>query len=131
MCVSRLVLVLVAARSGMGGDFSDRPNRYEIDLAAPYHAYAMTAADHRWADSLLHNLHQNIHITYLTRTDIPLWRDGVLVDSAVYHPVGKLNDWYYVADGDTIIITSEHAIISPGSGGFPYMRRNRVTSLWR
>lgn len=73
------------------------------------------------------------HITYLTRTDLPLWRDGVRVEGAVYRPVDKLKDWYYVADGDAIIIASEHAIISPRCGGFSMhapKTRNFIVALY-
>jgi len=96
----------------------DGPNRYELDLAAPHQQYTMTASDHRWADSLLRNLHQRGHVTYLVRTRIPLWRDGERIDGAVYRPLGKFSRWYYVSDGDIVIIPSDHAIISQGCGGF-------------
>lgn len=118
MCRAFAVVLLLIAGSAMAGDFSDGPNRYEINLAPPFHQYAMSPSDHHWAESLLRNLHQRGHVTYLTRTDIPLWRDSVRIDGAVYHPISSPSDWYYIADSDTILILSDHAIISPGCGGF-------------
>jgi hypothetical protein len=124
---------LLIAFSAIAGDFIDGPYRYEVDLAEAHKQYEMTAADRRWADSLLRNLHQKGRVTYLTRTDLPLSRDGERIDGAVYRPLGRFSDWYYVSDGDVVIAASEHAILSPGCGGFSMhapKSRNFIVALY-
>lgn len=129
----RALAVVVIAGQALAGDFSDGPNRYELDLAAGSHQYTMTAADHRWAESLLRNLHQKGHVTYLTRTDIPFVRDGERVNGGVYCPVGKFTGRYYVPEGDAVILVPEKAVISQGCGGFSIhapKSRNFIVALY-
>ena len=112
-----LALLLFVAAACFAGDGADGKNRYEADFTHEATQYKMTKEDERWTASLLRNLKEKGKVTYFTRTDLLVLRDGAQVEGVVYHCVSK-PDFYYIAEGDVMLDLARGGIYSPGVGGF-------------
>ena len=112
-----LALLLLVTATCLAGDGADGPNRYEADFTNAPRQYQMTKDDERWTASLLRNLKEKGKVTYFTRTDLVIRRDGVQVEGAVYRCVSKPN-FYYISEGDVMLDLSQDGIFNPGVGGF-------------
>ncbi len=112
-----LALLLFVTATCFAGDGADGPNRYEGDFTNEPKQYQVTKDDERWTASLLRNLKEKGKVTYFTRTDLVIRRDGVQVEGAVYRCVSKPSV-YYISEGDVMLDLTRGRIYSPGVGGF-------------
>ena len=112
-----LLLLRILAGRLAAGDGVDGPNRYEADFSREHTRYTMTKADERWTASLLRNLKESGKVTYFTRTDLPIMKDGRAVRGLIYQRIDK-PQYCYISDGDVMLDLDSGLIYSPGVGGF-------------
>ncbi|MCU1333628.1 MAG: hypothetical protein JWM08_2620 [Candidatus Angelobacter sp.] len=112
-----VLLLYITCLNVRGGDDASGPIRYSADLSQKFSTYVMSDHDKEWSRSLAKALKYTGPVVHFVRTSLPLTVDNQVIQGAIYQAIEK-PDYFYVINGDAMLLLGSKWPYNPGVGGF-------------